>query len=61
MKQQVQKGKTKMAKYRCDKTKDEILEIVVKHLTEAGSYETYRAMKNLVSELEIYKTETEAE
>ena len=61
MKQQVQKGKTKMAKYRCDKTKDEILEIVVKHLTEASSHEIYVAMINLVSELKIYETETEAE
>lgn len=50
-----------MAKYRCDKTKDEILEIVVKHLTEASSHEIYVAMINLVSELKIYETETEAE
>ena len=50
-----------MAKYRCDKTKDEILEIVVRHLTEAGSHETYLAMINLISELKIYETETEAE
>ena len=54
-----------MAKYRCDKSKDEILEIVVKHFNkanelsdgEAAEWAVYRAMVCLLEELKIYEAD----
>ena len=54
-----------MAKYRCDKSKDEILEIVVKHFNKANDIGTgdpeewavYRAMLCLLTELKIYEAD----